>query len=86
MESIDIGQIYHFLFETIPGIGVLVGAGLVISIICCFIFELKTRKRFRNHEVDPEDDAWSLLDDLEEGMEDEEAKEAEERKEAKERA
>lgn len=76
MENIDLNQIYHFLFETIPGIGVLVGAGLVISIICCFIFEAKTRKRFRNHEVEPEEDEWSLLDDVEEGIEEEEAKDS----------
>ena len=75
MENIDLGQIYHFLFETIPGIGVLVGVGLVISIICCFIFERKTRKLVRNHTVEPEEDEWSLLDDIEEGIEEEEAKE-----------
>ncbi|WP_165173730.1 DUF6724 family protein [Adlercreutzia sp. ZJ242] len=57
----DIGEVYHFLFETMPGIGVLVGAGAVISIIVCFILERKTRRQFRNH-AKTEDD-WSLFDD-----------------------
>ena len=28
----NIEELYHFLFETMPGIGILVGGGLVISI------------------------------------------------------
>lgn len=72
MENIDIYEIYHFLFETIPGIGVMVGAGLVISIILCVILEAKTRKRFRNHEVEEDVDEWSILEDVEEGIEEEE--------------
>ena len=78
----DIGEIYHFLFETIPGIGILVGAGIVISLICCVIFELRTRKRYRNHEMPPEEDEWSLLEDVEEGIEEEEAAEAKRRSSA----
>ena len=35
----NIEELYHFLFETMPGIGILVGGGLVISIIVCFILE-----------------------------------------------
>ncbi len=38
----NIEELYHFLFETMPGIGILVGGGLVISIIVCFILERKT--------------------------------------------
>ncbi|WP_241156012.1 MULTISPECIES: DUF6724 family protein [unclassified Adlercreutzia] len=74
MENIDIGEIYHFLFETIPGIGVMVGAGLIISIICCFIFEIKTRKRFRNYEAE-QDDEWAFLDDENENDDEETGKE-----------
>ncbi|MEG0477036.1 MAG: DUF6724 family protein, partial [Raoultibacter sp.] len=29
----DFNELYHFLFETYAGIGCLVGAGLVISVI-----------------------------------------------------
>lgn len=68
MET-DFYQIYHFLFETIPGIGVLVGIGLVVSIILCFIFELRTRKRFRNHAEEDEVDEWELLEDAGESEE-----------------
>ena len=63
----DFGEIYHFLFETMPGIGVLIGAGLVISVIVCFILERKTRKQFKNH-AKTEDD-WSLFDDDDEDEE-----------------
>lgn len=54
-------ELYHFLFETMPGIGILVGAGLVISVIACVILEWKTRRQFKNHEKSEDD--WSLFDD-----------------------
>ena len=54
-------ELYHFLFETVPGIAVLVGVGLVISIIVCLILERKTRKQYKNHEKTEDD--WSLFDD-----------------------
>ncbi|MCI8451328.1 DUF6724 family protein [Enterorhabdus sp. P55] len=57
----DIDEIYHFLFETMPGIGCLVGAGLVLSVIACVIMERRTRKQFKNHEKTEDD--WSLFDD-----------------------
>ena len=52
----DLGELYHFLFETIPGIGVLIGVGLVLSILASVIMERRTRKRFPNNEH--VDDAW----------------------------
>ena len=58
----NIEELYHFLFETI-----LVGGGLVISIIVCFILERKTRKQFKNHEKTEDD--WSLFDDDEDESE-----------------
>lgn len=64
----DIAELYHFLFETYAGIGILVGAGIVISIIACVIFEFSTRKKYKNHE--PEEDEWSLFyDEVKEGEE-----------------
>lgn len=57
----DFGELYHFLFETIPGIGCLVGAGLVISLVASVIMERRTRKKFANHERDKDD--WSFFDD-----------------------
>ena len=63
----NIEELYHFLFETMPGIGILVGGGLVISIIVCFILERKTRKQFKNHEKTEDD--WSLFDDDEDESE-----------------
>ena len=46
----DFSEIYHFLFETVPGIAVLVGVGLVASILVCAVLELKTRRRFRHRD------------------------------------
>ena len=57
----DINELYHFLFETVPGMGILVGAGIVLSILACIILERKTHKQFKNH-AKTEDD-WSLFDD-----------------------
>ena len=66
----DFAEIYHFLFESYAGIGILVGAGLIISILLCVIFEFRTRKLYRNHE--PAEDEWSLFyDEMEEGEEEE---------------
>ena len=63
----DFGEVYHFLFETIPGIGCLIGIGLVVSIIACIIMERRTRKRFANHEAG--EDVWSFFDDDDEDEE-----------------
>ena len=60
----DFTQIYHFLFETYMGIGVLVALGLVIDVNACAIWEVRTRKGYTKHEKQP--DEWSLLDDEEE--------------------
>ncbi|MEY8313970.1 DUF6724 family protein [Adlercreutzia muris] len=65
--NVNFEEIYHFLFETMPGIGVLVGIGLLASIIVCVILERKTRKQFKNHEKTEDD--WSLFDDDEDGEE-----------------
>lgn len=57
----DFNELYHFLFETFPGIGCLVGLGLLVSLILCLIMEKRTRKRFSNHERTEDD--WSIFDD-----------------------
>ena len=67
----DFSEIYHFVFETYWGIGVLVGAGLVLSIIVSIILEVRTRKMFRDHELDPVDE-WAIV---EEGIAEGEAEE-----------
>lgn len=60
----DAGEIYHFLFETYAGIGVLVVSGLVISLILCVVMERKTRKVYKDRgPKTDEDDEWSLFDD-----------------------
>lgn len=60
----DFAAIYNFLFNTYAGIGVLVGIGLVVSLIACVIMERRTRKTYTNHERDEDD--WSFFDDDEE--------------------
>lgn len=47
--------IYHFLFQTYAGIGVLFAATIVICLIACAIMEKRTRKRFKNHPAQPDD-------------------------------
>lgn len=63
----DFAALYHFLFESFAGIGVLIGCGLVISIIACVIMERRTRKVYKNHEKTADD--WSLFDDDDEDEE-----------------
>lgn len=57
----DFEQLYHFLFETYMGIGCLVLAGFVITLIVAVILERRTRKRFKEHPKT--DDDWSFFDD-----------------------
>lgn len=44
----DFYTVYHFLFETYEGIGCLVGAGLVLSILFAFISERRTKKTYKD--------------------------------------
>ena len=60
----DFNAIYHFLFESVEGVGVLVIGGMVLSIIAAILFEIRTRRKYRNHEV-VETDEWSTFDDAE---------------------
>ena len=63
----DFGSIYHFLFETYVGIGVLIGVSLVVCIIIAALLELRTRKTYvdRGPREDDEDE-WSLFDNEDE--------------------
>lgn len=71
----DFNEIYHLLFETYAGIGILVGAGIVLSLIVSVLLEIKTRKVYRNHEVDSENDEWAIFEEeVAEGEAEEEAK------------
>ena len=68
----DTGAIYHFLFETYTGIGILVAAGLIISLILCIIMERKTRSVYKDRGPKT-DDEWSLFDDDDDEEEEEKA-------------
>lgn len=52
----DLAEIYHFIFESYAGIGCLVGAGIVISVIAAFFSERKTRKIYRDRGEKPIED------------------------------
>lgn len=58
----DFAAIYHFLFEQYAGIGVLVAAGLIISIVAAMVMEVKTRKTFVDRGEEPEN-AWEANSD-----------------------
>ena len=59
----DFGAIYHFLFETYVGIGVLVAISLVVCIIIAAVLELRTRKTYVDRGPSDDDDEWSFFDD-----------------------
>lgn len=57
----DWEELYHFLFESFAGIGILIGAGIVLSLIACVIMERRTRKTFVDRPKGEDD--WSFFDD-----------------------
>ena len=63
----DATEVIDFLFGSFGGLGCLVGAGRVISVIACIIMERRTRKQFVDRE--PSEDDWSFFDDDDENEE-----------------
>ena len=61
----DAASIYHFLFETAPGIGCLIGGVLVLAPPARVLIERRTRKQFVDRE--PGEDDWTFFDDDDEG-------------------
>lgn len=59
----DFNAIYHFLFESFAGIGILVLAGLLISVIACVIMEWRTRRTFKDRGPAEDDDDFMFFDD-----------------------
>ncbi len=59
----DLYDLYHFLFETYAGLGILMLAGLVISFLAAFIMEGRFRKQFVSQPEEDEDDEWSMFDE-----------------------
>lgn len=73
-------ELYSFIFESYAGMGILIGAGLVISLIVSVIFEFRTRKMYKNHEAPTEEDEWTIFEEnVANGFAEEEAKEKVER-------
>lgn len=66
----SLDELYHFLFETYAGMGVLMGAVLVLSILVCVVLERRTKRLFRDRGP-AEKDEWSLFDEEEEDGSDE---------------
>ena len=50
-----LSEIGKFLFETIPGIAVLVGSCLIITFLIAVILEFRTKNKFQNHELDEDE-------------------------------
>lgn len=60
----DFDALYHFVFESYAGIGLLVALGIVISIVYCVIAERKTRRVYK--DKGPRED--ELFEDFTEGV------------------
>ena len=60
--------LYHFLFESYAGMGILIGAVFVVSFIACIIMERRTRKTFVDRPKGEDD--WSFFDDDDDDDED----------------
>ena len=59
----DFAELYHFLFETYVGIGVLVAVSLVLCVIIAALLELRTRKTYIDRGPATDEDEWSIFDD-----------------------
>ncbi len=59
----NVTELYHFLFETPTGVGILVFAVIVICIVVSALLELRTRRLFVDRTGT--DDDWSFFDDNE---------------------
>ena len=55
-----VSQFFGWLFGTRPGVIALVAGGIVLFLIISVGLEVKTRKRFKNHEKKEGD--WDLFD------------------------
>ena len=67
--TMDFAAVYDFLFGSVAGVGVLIGASLVLCVLIAFILERRTRKIYADRGPRDENDEWSLFDDDEEGQE-----------------
>lgn len=62
-RRMDFAEVYHFLFGTYAGIGVLVAVSLVLCVIIAFVLELRTRKTYVDRGPSEDGDEWSFFDD-----------------------
>lgn len=60
----DFAALYHFLFETMPGIGCLVLVFLVASVLVAAILERRTLATFKDRG-NVEDDGWKFEEEEE---------------------
>lgn len=60
----DFAALYHFLFETMPGIGCLVLVFLIASVLVAAILERRTRATFEDRG-NVEDDGWKFEEEEE---------------------
>ena len=51
-----LNEVGKFLFETFPGIAILIGGCLLVTLIIAVILEFKTRDKFKNHEIEEEEE------------------------------
>ena len=59
--KMNFDEIFHFLFETYAGVGVLILVALVLSIVVCAIWERATRRKYVDRG--PSKDEWAIFDD-----------------------
>ena len=60
----DFAALYHFLFETMPGIGCLVLVFLIASVLVAAILERRTLATFKDRG-NVEDDGWMFEEEEE---------------------
>lgn len=59
----DFAALYHFFFETIEGIGVMILICLILTTIIAAVLERRTRKAYKDRGPREDDDDWKFSDE-----------------------
>lgn len=54
-----LSEVGKFLFETIPGVAILIGAFLLITLLIAVVLEVRTKNKFKNHPIEEDEDEAS---------------------------
>ena len=57
------GDFFTWLFNDKTGVICLIAGGIVVCLVIALVMERTTKRRYFNHEKDPDDEGWGLFGD-----------------------